>query len=238
MVSNVTHRRDKRAKYTRAWDVINQIHDYGVDIEKREIFLFPREEYLGSGVDDEASTEPGVEYGMANQFIKNLRILMSVSDDPILIHMKSCGGYWEEGLAMYQAIRSCPNHVTILNYASARSMSSLIFLAADYRVMMPYSTFMFHRGETVIAGTGTQVDTQYVETLKADRIMIDIYIEALRKSKKMSGWSDTKIEKWIRAEMKEKEDVFFTAEEAVEYNFADMIFGADGTYDWTTLRAK
>lgn len=238
MVSNVTHKRDKRAKYTKTWDVINHIHDYGIDIEKREIFLFPRDEYMGSIGDGEASLEPGVEYGMANQFIKNLRTLMSATDDPILIHMKTCGGYWEEGLAMYQAIRSCPNYVTILNYASARSMSSLIFLAADRRVMMPYSTFMFHRGTNVLAGTGTQVDTQYAESMKADRIMIDIYIEALRKSKKMSGWSEAKIEKWIRAEMKEKEDVFFSAEESLEYNFADMIFGVDGTYDWTTLRDK
>ena len=35
--------------------------------------------------------------------------------------------------------------------------------------------------------------------------------------------------------MKEKEEVYFTAEEALEHNFADTIFGADGTYDWATL---
>ena len=172
----------------------------------------------------------------ANQFIKDLRILSNLNDEPILIHLKSSGGDWVEGLAMYQAIQACPNHITMLNYASARSMSSIIFSAADYRVMMPYSTFMVHTGTNTIDGTGTQVRTEFEEVLKADRIMFDIYIEKLRKASKFEGWSDKRIENWLWKKMREKEEVYFTAEEAVEHNFADAIFGADGNYDWAILR--
>lgn len=213
---------------------ISQINDYGIDVEHREIFLFPRDEYMHGG-GEEGLAEPGVEFGMANQFIRNLRTLANISTNPILIHLKSCGGDWSEGLAIYQAIKACPNHVTILNYASARSMSSIIFSAADYRAMMPYSTFMIHTGSNYIAGTGTQVMTEYEEIIKADRIMLDIYIAHLRRSEHMTGWTDKKIDTWIRKQMKEKEEVYFTAEEAIEYNFADTIFGADGIYDWDTL---
>jgi ATP-dependent protease ClpP protease subunit len=213
--------------------VISHVNDYGLDVEHREIFLFPREEY-GYGAEEEM-VEPGVEFMMANQFIKNLRLLSNLGDGPILVHLKSCGGDWGEGLAMYQAIKACPNQVIMLNYASARSMSSIIFSAADHRAMMPYSTFMIHTGTNVLSGTGTQVETEWEETQKADKIMLDIYIESLRESEEMKEWADKRIHAWIRKKMKEKEEVYFTAEEAVTYNFADTIFGGDGNYDWNEL---
>ena len=213
---------------------ITYINDYGIDPEQREIYLFPREEYVYGGGDEELG-EPGIDFSIANQFIRNLRFLSNLSDEPILIHLKSSGGDWIEGLAMYQAIKACRCLVTILNYASARSMSSIIFSAADHRAMMPYSTFMIHTGTNCIIGTGTQVETEWEETKKADKIMLDIYVERLRESDVMKGWTDKRINTWIRKKMKEKEEVYFTAEEAVEHNFADTIFGADGTYDWSTL---
>ena len=69
-------------------DILSHVNNYGVDVEHREIFLFPREEYT-YGVEEEMA-EPGVEFSMANQFIKNLRLLSNMTDDPILIHLKSC----------------------------------------------------------------------------------------------------------------------------------------------------
>lgn len=215
-------------------DIISHINDYCIDIEHRELFLFPREEYSYGG-GDEPLPEPGIEFSLANQFIRNLRILSNISDDPILVHLKSCGGDWVEGLAMYQAIKACRCHVTILNYASARSMSSIVFSAADHRAMMPLSTYMIHTGTAILMGTGTQIQTEYEEAKKADRIMLDIYIDLLKESDAMNGWTRKRINVWLVKKMKDKEEVYFTAEEAVEHNFADTIFGADGTYDWSAL---
>ena len=214
--------------------VISHVNDYGLYVEHREIFLFPREEYAYGA--EEEMLEPGVEFTMANQFIKSLRLLTNLSNkDPILIHLKTCGGDWGEGLAMYQAIKACPNHITMLNYASARSMSSIILCAADYRAMMPYSSFMIHTGTDALTGTGTQVETEWEEFQKVNRIMYDIYLERLRESVKFEGWTDKKIENLLRKKMKEKEEVYFTAEESLEWNWADTIFGADGKYDWDSL---
>jgi ATP-dependent protease ClpP protease subunit len=213
--------------------IISHVNDYGLDVEHREIFLFPREEYSYGA--EEEMVEPGVDYTMANQFVKNLRLLSNMTDDPILIHLKSCGGDWIEGLAIYQAIKACRNHITILNYASARSMSSIILCAADYRAMMPLSTFMIHTGTMGLVGTGTQVDTEYEEKLKADRIMYNIYTERLRESEKFKGKTDKQIHNWLTKVMKQKEEVYFTAEESLEYNWADTIFGEDGNYDWESL---
>lgn len=232
----VSYTQNKKVKKTLDDGLISHINDYAIDVDHREIFLFPREEYMYGG-DGEPLGEPGVEFGLANQFIKNLRLLSNLSDDPILIHLKSCGGDWVEGLAMYQAMRACPNRIVMLNYASARSMSSILFCAADYRAMMPYSTFMIHRGEAWIGGTGTQVVTEFSEYQKAEKIMFGIYAERLRENELMSGWPDKKIHQWLNKKMKETEEVYFTAEEALTYNWADTIFGADGNYDWVELTA-
>lgn len=225
---------NKKVKRIIDESIISHVNDYGIDVEHRELFLFPREEYMYGG-GGEALSEPGIDFSLANQFIRNLRILTNLSREPILIHLKSCGGDWHEGLAMYQAVLACPNEITILNYASARSMSSIIFSAAGHRVMMPYSTFMIHTGTNCLIGTGTQVQTEYEEYKKADKIMLDIYVNLLKESEIMRGWSEKRINTWIRNRMKEKEEVYFTAEESVEHNFADTIFGADGVYDWSTI---
>ena len=74
-------------------------------------------------------------------------------------------------MAIYQAIEACPNYVTILNYTHARSMSSLIFLAADWRAMLPYSTYMFHEGTWGFEGTVRQARTEFVELQKAHEQM-------------------------------------------------------------------
>ena len=115
-------------------DTIDQIHDYGLDVKTNHIYLTGEPDYvIGVGVED--TNEPGVEFRMASKFIKNLNILQRFNEDPILIHMKTCGGDWGAGMAIYDSIKACPNRITILSYTHARSMSSLIFQAADKRVM-------------------------------------------------------------------------------------------------------
>jgi len=214
-------------------DHIYTIHNHGIDPSSRELFLFGREEYV-YGFGEELGPEPGVEYSLANQFIKNIQVLQMQSRDPILIHMKTCGGIWEEGMAIYDAIHHCPNHVTIVNYTHARSMSSLIFLAADTRVMMPHSVFMIHRGTFGMEGTCTQFVTEHAQYLKTEKEMFSLYVEAL-KTGKLGDKSDKALWAWIDREMKQKEEVYFSPTEAVELGFADGIMG--GAYDWESLRS-
>lgn len=224
------HKPDQRTTYRREFSAIDYVHEYDLDIEKRDIFLFGREEMYA---DDD---EPGVDYRMANRFIKNLRILQGTSDKPILIHMKTCGGFWEEGMAIYQAIRACPNYVTILNYTWARSMSSLILQAADYRAMMPYSVFMYHDGTTDFGGTVKQFWSEAEQMKASQELMMDIYLDKAEGAPAWGGRSRSAIKKMMRNRMDRKEEVYLTADETVEHGFADAVFGEDGKYDWTTLR--
>lgn len=208
------------------------IHEFGIDLDKNEIFL------AGENQWDEEGMEPGVEHIMATRFIKNLNILSTriPSEEGILIHLKTCGGIWEEGMAIYDSISLCANYITMLNYTHARSMSSLIFLAGDYKVMMPNSCFMFHDGTYSDSGTVKQVSSGLKFYENAGQAMLDIYVDTLIKAQNGKFFEDSPktVRTYLRKLMDKKEDVFLTADEAVEWGFADEIF--DG--DWTRLSNK
>lgn len=194
------------------------------------------DKYVGSS-DDLDAGEPGVEFLMANRFIKNINLCMRGNPDkPILIHLKSCGGDWTEGMAIYDVIKACPVPVTLLNYTHARSMTSLIFQAGNKRVMMPHSYFLFHDGTLVEEGTTKQVYSSIDFHKKTSEIMLNIYINAMKNTptSKVKHWSDKKLRNWLITQMDKKEDVYLDAEQAIYYGFADEIFGQNG-YDWAGL---
>ena len=97
-------------------------------------------------------------YRMATTFIKNIRLLDQIKNEPIIIHMDSLGGNWGDGMAIYDAIKISRSHVTILVYGQAESMSSIILQAANKRITMPNAYFMCHYGSS--ASAGNYLDTQ------------------------------------------------------------------------------
>jgi len=207
---------------------ISDVHEYGLDTEHFYIYV--------QGVADnptEDFVEPGVEYRMANRLIKNLDILQGLNEDrPIVISMKTCGGDWVEGMAMYDAILAVPNRVTIINYSHARSMSSIILQAANKRILMPRSYFMIHEGTDGFEGTAKSFRS-YAEFGKiAMEQMLDIYVDCLYRSggaMRKGRWSRKRTRQWLIDQMNLKEEVYFTAGEAVKLGFADEIFEGWGT---------
>lgn len=211
-------------------DPIFHLHEYDIDVASRHIYLMGIDRGYEAITDAEGS-EPGVDYVMANRFIRNLNICMRSSKDPIVIHMKTCGGDWVEGMAIYDAIKACPNPVTILAYGHARSMSSIILQAANKRVMMPNSYFMYHDGTIGQYGTWKQFYSN-AEFFKGTReIMLDIYARAMQLNGEFKSKPLATIKTYLSQEMDKKEDVFLTAKGAVRKNLADEIFN----YNWAKL---
>lgn len=215
-------------------DPIFTLHEYGLDYDGMSIYLVGEDAYR-EGAESEWMQEPGVEYSMASKFIKNIQILMRAGKDskgklkPILIHMKTCGGDWSEGMAIYDAIKFCPNPTIILNYTHARSMSSLILQAADKRIMMPSSYFMFHEGDTTISGTEKQVRSFQEFFGSLTPTMLNIYIEKMKERGKYVKMAKSKIRNMLINQMDKKEDVYLTAKETVLYGLADEVF--DGNWE-------
>lgn len=200
---------------------IYDVHEYGVNLQDREIFLHG---YLDN---DLSGGEPGVEYRMATTFIKNLRTLDKNGDALILVHMHSVGGHWNDGIAIYDAICQTKSPVYIVAYAHARSMSSIIFQAADKRWLMPNTDFMIHFGTMSVDSNAISVQSEVAWNQYLNTIMLNIYLEGCKKGRRFSGWSDTRIKKFLKKQMEQKQEWYMTPDEAVAYGFADGIVGKD-----------
>lgn len=214
---------------------LDSIHGQCIHIPSRQIWLH------GTPLDlmdvSSAGPEPGVEYMMASKFEKNLELLRLISEnDPVIVHLHTCGGMFEEGMAIYDAIKLMPFKVILINRTHARSMSSIILQAADIRFMLPHSHFMFHGGTLGVEGE-TRTVYSNVDFCREfmDKIMLDIYTEkALQGTKFRSKkiWPEEKLREFIKSQMDKKGDVFLTAKQAISWGFADQILT-----DWSQIEA-
>ena len=197
-------------------DTILDVHSYGLDIDHREIYLHS---YISNTDED-----PGVDYRMASHFAKNIRMLDIINDKPIIIHMHSIGGVWNDGMAIYDSIKICKTHVTVISYGQAESMSSIVLQAADTRVMMPNSYFMCHFGSNGCAGSFLDVQNAAKFERQMTETMMDIYVAGCIKGKyfkeNYSPPTESKVKSFLKRKLKDG-DWYLTSEEAVHYGFAD-----------------
>lgn len=212
---------------------ISQKSELISDLQNNCINPDSRELYIHSMFEED---EAGVDFRMCNRFVKNLNFLFHLSKEkPILIHQICDGGAWYYGMAMYDAIKACPCPITILCYANAVSMSSIIMQAADYRVMMPHCTFMIHEGEDGYVGTPKGLITSAEEAKKIHKQMMDLYYERVKDGEKWKGKTENYIKKELQKKMDSKQEWYLTSREAVEYGFADAVLGDDGYEDVEVL---
>jgi len=201
-------------------ELLKDFHDYGANIATREIFLH-------NHYHAEDNQNPGVEYRMSNTFLKNLRALDVKSDQPITIHMQSVGGEWTDGMAIYDAISMCRSYVTIIAYAQASSMSSIILQAADYRAITPNSHFMCHYGSSDInMDYLSAMNYAHYEKRICD-VMFNIYAHRCVNGKFFFDKfgkkpSEKQVKQYLIRKLKSG-DWYMDSEEAVYYGFADAI---------------
>ena len=202
-------------------DPIGEIHTYGTDAKNREVYLH--------GCHGTFEEDPGVEYRMATTFIKNIRSLDIINNQPIVVHMHSVGGNWSDGMAIYDAISLCRSHVAILTYGQAESMSSIILQAADLRVMMPNAYFMAHYGSSGYDGDYLSVqNASKFEQVMTDT-MINIYAEKCIEGKFFREHYKSPTLDRVKGYLKRKlksGDWYLNAHEAVYYGFADGVIAS------------
>ena len=204
-------------------DKINLQLQYDINVDENSINLFGDESY------DMDTNEPGVEYKMANKFIRGFRLLEQLNPKKrILIHMKTCGGHWTEGMAIYDTINNSKNSVTIISYTHARSMSSIILQAADRRVLMPHSYFLYHEGTLALSGNYRTVVSEVLWQSKCAEQMLEIYAGRIAECRETSGRKD--IKEQLQRDMEIKDDVFLTPTNAIAYGFADEIYDFEIKY--------
>lgn len=215
---------------------IEEIFDYGLDTQHFTLYLQGVEDNVVSDVDDVG--EPGVEFRQANRFIKGLDVLTGMSStETITISMKTCGGDWQEGMAIYDALMAVPNPVAIVSYTHARSMSSIILQAANKRVLMPHSYVLLHEGTDSISGTIKQTQAAMAWSLRTMDQMLAVYVDRMKAGGKYRRWGRQRIRDWLVRKFEKVEDVYLTPDEAIELGLADEVF-VDWSQTVTLTRAQ
>ena len=189
---------------------IDRLFDYGIYVPTRTI-------YMGSTVSEEGDDQ-GVNAFMAEMVIKGLHILDSAApngDKEINIIMNNPGGDEYDGLAIYDAIKACKNHVTVTVYGHAMSMGGIILQAADERIMSPNSRFMMHYGTMHIDANAKDAYAWVEDNKKIDRWMEDIFLEKMQE--RDSTITRDQLQEMLKA------DFIIDAEKAVELGLADKV---------------
>ena len=160
--------------------------------------------------------EGGTDHVMAERVIKRLHVLDAKADTPITVLMNNSGGDEYHGLAIYDAILGCKNHITVTAFGHAMSMGSIIMQAADDRVMAPNARMLIHYGTWGQSEQHCKINYAWAEEGKAfDRWMVDMYLAKIRE----------KHPRYKRTDLDEKLnfDTFLTATETVALGLADRI---------------
>lgn len=201
---------------------LEDTHGYRVDRTQFVIYLHTMDV---SPEDAEHVSESGINPTMANEFGRNLNILNGIDPKrPILVDMSTCGGDWESGMQIFSSILTCPNPVTVLAHRWARSMSSIVPLAADKFILMPTARYMYHYGEFQYSGPEKEADTEDIERRIATDRMLFLYVARLKEQGTYKKWGEQKILKLLENNLKNKVNVWLGSHEAVRLGFADEVF--------------
>ena len=213
--------KDVKDKY-RKESVLDAIHNYDLDVEKRTLFLHSQQ-YYGDG-DGTPSEESGVDWKMATKFMKNMHYLNNISDEPITIKMASCGGDYYFGMAIFDIIKQSKAPVDIYAYVHARSMTSIILQAARRRYISKNCIFMVHYGEYGDYGDLRKVTSGLDFYNQHNKTMFDVYANRCVNGVAFQGQSYQQVVDFIQEKTEKKVDWWLHAPDAVLYGFADEVF--------------
>jgi len=201
------------------------LHDYSINIDKREIFLH-------SPYDNDGE----INHVTAIKFEKNLSYLNHQNKKPILVHLHTDGGSWTDGLSIYDTIVSSLSPIAILAYSQAASMCSIILQSANTRVLMPNCTIMIHFGYLSLSDSQITLESN-IDWAKKERFkMVEIYAQRCKNSPFFKDKSLSKIKSYITSKLRAKLDWYVDPEEAVQLGLADGILGDKSYPDINSLR--
>ena len=130
---------------------------------------------------------------------------------------------------MYDAIEASKAKVIILSYARAESCSSVLLQAGDLRILMPNTNMLIHYGSFSLDGEHSKAAASSIQwnERECDK-MIEIFTDRCINSSiyKEKNWKRMMAKKHIMSQLASKCDWILTADQAVNYGFADGVLGS------------
>lgn len=138
------------------------------------------------------------------------REMTAINAGTIHLRINSPGGEVFAAQAMSQIIREHDAHIIAHIDGHAASSASWVALSADEVVIAPGGMIMIHNAQTIAYGDSRDLNETASLLEKVDGILVATYVEA-------TGQDAQQITDWMDAE------TWFSAEEALQYRFADRI---------------
>ena len=114
------------------------------EFHEHNLFLPTRTIYFGGK--DFNEDDDTVNSKTVAEVIKNLHILEHREIAPISILLNTCGGSWEDGMGIYDVIKSLKSKVSIIGIGKIYSMGSIILQAGYERVLTKNTYMLIHNG--------------------------------------------------------------------------------------------
>lgn len=180
---------------------VQEFHDLGIYQPTRTIELF-------SEIEEES----------AKRTIKNLHIL-DQKEGIITMFINSPGGSLYHGMAIYDAIKACKNHVKIVVYGEASSAASFILQAADERIISSNAYIMLHLGEQAFEGHPITFERWAKKFQDDNNWMQNVYLNKIKEKK--PRFTNKMMEDLL------KFDTIISAKDALDLNLVDGILGEE-----------
>lgn len=139
------------------------------------------------------------------------------TDGPITLLLNTPGGEWYAGMALYDLIRACKNHITILATGHVMSMGTVIMQAADERLVTPHCQLMIHYGNDGYEGEVRNFVAAGRESARQMKQMEDIYLARMKE--KNSAYKPSQLRRLMEL------DQYMEAERFVALGLADKVVG-------------
>jgi len=190
--------------------VFDHLHQYGVDIRQRRIFLHGPIWAAGS---EGGSTIPiGIDH-----VIRNFLWLDKTKGD-IELFICTQGGSIVDGFGLYDLVIASANNVTGVVYGECCSAGLFPLLACDHRYATKNAWFMWHR-------SGTGVD--YGESLDDASKRIEMEERVDERTNQIMGERTSKDKGWWKNKLKQGE-LWLDAEEMMEIGLISELWNGEG----------
>lgn len=141
---------------------------------------------------------------------KDIRECLETVTDDIVIKLNSPGGDVFEGIEIYNYLKDHPSNVTVEVTGLAASAATFIVAGADEVIMNVGTSLMIHEASTFAWGNKKDIQKTLNALETIDDSILAIYTNR-------TGQPVDQLREWMN------EEKWFTADEAVEYGFANSV---------------
>lgn len=161
--------------------------------------------------------------------------LETANGGDVTLNIASEGGSYFEGLTMASMISTYKGKTTAKGIGIVASAATVVFLAADEKILTKNSFFMIHSAWAGAEGNAKEISKTVELLSKVDEQMVNIYTAQMESKGKLINNSIDETKAYVKEMM--QAETWLSAEEAVGLGFADYIMDEAQIQDYNTYAA-